>query len=134
LPWDQINATRFRAAGPLESAIAYLTQHEVERMQTDPDVRYLLADIEAIAELRSQTTVSLNLKKRLDERERQKKEQLARENTRRTAEGLTAVESLDKIKPEELPDVLLKQATQVLSDYVALDQAGKALVRNNAGN
>lgn len=131
LPWDQINATRFRAAGPLDSAIAYLTQHEVERMQSDPDVHYLLADIEAVAELRSQKTVTLNLKKRLDERERQKKEQLARENARRTAEGLTAVESLDKIKPEELPDVLLKQATQVLSDYVALDQAGKALARNN---
>lgn len=76
----------------------------------------------------------MNLKTRIDEREQQRKQQLARENTRRAAEGLAPIESLDKIKPEDLPDVLLKQATQVLSDYVALDQAGKAMARNNSGN
>ena len=76
LPWDQIDATRFRAAGPLDAAIAYLTQHEVERMQGDPDVRYLMSDIQAVAEIRSQTAVSLNLKARIAERERQRKDQL----------------------------------------------------------
>ena len=130
LPWDQISATRFRAAGPLNAAVAYLTQHEVERMQSDPDVRYLLSGIEARAEMRAQQTVSLNLKKRLQERERQRAEQLARENSRRKAENQPAVASLDDIRPEDIPDVLLKQTTQILGDYVALEQADRALARN----
>ncbi len=130
LPWDQIDATRYRAAGPLDAAIAYLTQHEVERMQGDPDVRYLIADIQASAEIRSQKSVSLNLKTRNAEREREQKEQLVRENVRRAAEGLPAADSLDKIKPEEIPDVLLKQASQVLADYVSLAENGKAVANN----
>lgn len=130
LPWDQIDATRFRATGRLDSAIAYLTQHELERMQADPDVRYLMSDIQAVAELRSQKTVSLNLKERLAERERQRQEQLGRENARRKAQGLPLAESLDKLKAEDFPDVLLKQATQVLSDYVALGRGEKAVASN----
>jgi carboxyl-terminal processing protease len=134
LPWDQINATRFRATGRLDAAIAYLTQHEVERMQQDPDVRYLMSDIQAAAELRAQKSVSLNLEKRLRERDRQRQERLSRENARRIAQGLPPAESLESIKPEELPDVLLKQATLVLSDYVALDRTGKAVASNQAAN
>jgi carboxyl-terminal processing protease len=130
LPWDQIDATRFRAAGPLDAAIAYLTQHEVERMQGDPDVRYLIGDIQASVEIRSQKSVSLNLNSRKAEREREQKDQLVRENVRRAAEGLPAAESLDKIKPEEIPDVLLKQASQVLADYISLGQTNKAVANN----
>jgi carboxyl-terminal processing protease len=124
LPWDQIDATRFRAAAPLDAAIAYLTQHEVERMQADPDVRFLMSDIQAAAVRRSETSVSLNLKTRTAERERQRNEQLMRENARRTAQGLPLATSIDTIKPEEVPDVLLKQASQVLTDYIALGQTG----------
>ena len=51
---------------------------------------------------------------------------------RRAAQGLPAAESLEKIKPEDVPDVLLKQASQVLTDYISLGQTGKA-VANNAG-
>jgi carboxyl-terminal processing protease len=120
LPWDQIDATRFRASQPLDASIAYLTQHEVERMQEDPDVRYLLSGIEAAAESRAKTTVSLNLKTRLAERESQRQEQLDRENARRRAQSLPVVESLDQLKAEEQPDVLLKQAAQVLTDYISL--------------
>jgi carboxyl-terminal processing protease len=127
LPWDQIEATRYRAAGRLDSAIAYLTQHEVERMQADPDVRFLVSDIQAAAEARAQKSVSLNLKTRIAERERQRQEQLDRENARRAAQGIARVNSLDEIKVEDIPDVLLKQATQVLSDYVSLGETDKAV-------
>jgi len=130
LPWDQIDATRFRASTPLDSAIAYLTQHEVERMQDDPDVKYLMSDIQASAEARSRTSISLNLETRQAERERIRQEQLARENTRRKALNLPVIESLDSIKPEEVPDVLLKQATQVLTDYISLGQTDEAIARN----
>lgn len=131
LPWDQIQATRFRAGKPLDDTIAYLAQHEVKRMQSDPDVRYLVSGIEARAAMRAQTTVSLNLARRLAEREEQRKEELERENLRRKADGLPAIASLDELRPEDVPDVLLKQATQILGDYVALDQSARALARND---
>jgi carboxyl-terminal processing protease len=127
LPWDRIEATRYRASAPLESAIAYLTQNEVQRMQTDADVRYLLADIEALNAVRAQTAISLNLKSRIAERDRQQAEQLQRENTRRAAAGMPPVESLDKLKPEEQPDILLKQAAHVLGDYISLVRPEKAV-------
>lgn len=133
LPWDQIQATRFRAGDPLDGTIAYLTQHEVERMQSDPDVRYLLSGIEARAAMRAQTTVSLNLDKRLAEREEQRKTQLERENLRRKADGLPAIASLEELRTEDIPDVLLKQTTQILGDYVALNQSEQALARNRKG-
>jgi len=126
LPWDQIDATRYRASGPLDASIAYLTQHETERMQEDPDVRYLLSGIEAANHARETTSVSLNMDKRLAEREQQRKEQLDRENVRRRAQGLAALGSLDEINPDERPDVLLNQATQILTDFVALDGTAKA--------
>ncbi|WKZ11379.1 MAG: carboxy terminal-processing peptidase [Gammaproteobacteria bacterium] len=126
LPWDQIDATRYRASGPLDASIAYLTQHETERMQEDPDVRYLLSGIEAANHARETTSVSLNMEKRLAEREQQRKEQLDRENVRRRAQGLAALGSLDEINPDERPDVLLNQATQILTDFVALDRTAKA--------
>lgn len=126
LPWDQIDATRYRASGPLDASIAYLTQHEIERMQEDPDVRYLLSGIEAANHARETTSVSLNMDKRLAEREQQRKEQLDRENVRRRAQGLAALGSLDEINPDERPDVLLNQATQILTDFVALDGTAKA--------
>ncbi len=126
LPWDQIDATRYRASGPLDASIAYLTQHETERMQDDPDVRYLLSGIEAATQARAKTTVSLNIGKRLAEREQQRNEQLERENARRRAQGLEALASLDELDPEERPDVLLNQATQVLTDYISLDRTARA--------
>ncbi len=130
LPWDQIDATRFRASSPLDSAIAYLTQHEVERMQGDPDMHYLLSDIQATAERRTQTSISLNMKARLVEREKLQQDQLKRENARRSALHLPTVAALENIKVEDVPDVLLKQASQVLADYVAMGDPDKALARN----
>lgn len=127
LPWDRIEATRYRASAPLDAAIAYLTQNEIQRMQDDPDVRYLLSDIEAINAVRAQTTVSLQLKARIAERDRQQAEQLRRENARRIALGLPPVDALDKLKPEEQPDVLLKQAAHVLGDYIGLARPDKAV-------
>jgi carboxyl-terminal processing protease len=127
LPWDQIDPTRYRANAPLDSAIAYLTQNESTRMREDADARYLQADVQALATQRNQRAVSLNLAVRTAEREKQRKEQLARENTRRAAQGLTPLASLDKAKPDEFPDVLLGQATQIMADYVRLGRPDKTL-------
>jgi carboxyl-terminal processing protease len=132
LPWDQIEATRYRARDPLDAPIAYLTQHENERMQQDPDVRYLRAAIDAANEQRARTAVSLNLQKRIAEREAERRLQLDLENQRRAAVGLPLVETLEQIKPEDVPDVLLKQAASVLTDYISLAGPERSAANSSA--
>jgi carboxyl-terminal processing protease len=127
LPWDQIDPTRFKPSGPLDAAIAYLSQNETTRTRDDPDMRYLLSDIQALSSLRTQKSISLNLKARTAEREQLRREQLVRENSRRAAQGLPTVPSLDKLKADEQPDVLLNQAAQLTADYAGIGRPEKAV-------
>jgi carboxyl-terminal processing protease len=122
LPWDRIAGVPFKtstasASGP---TVATLASAEDSRAQHDPDYRWLVSDIAAIDNLREQHSVSLNLKVRREERAREDKERLERENSRRAAKNLPPLKSvaeLDKAR-EELPDVMLDQAAQIMTDVV----------------
>jgi carboxyl-terminal processing protease len=122
LPWDRIAGVPFQAsATPLPALpVATLMSDEDVRAQKDPDYRWLLSDIAAIDTVREQHSVSLNLKARREERTRQEKERLDRENSRRAAKNLApfkTVEEIDKDKAE-LPDVVLTQAAEIMADMV----------------
>jgi len=124
LPWDRIAGVPFKtstvpAGGP---SVAMLASAEDVRAQHDPDYRWLVSDIAAIDNLREQHSVSLNLKVRREERAREDKERLERENSRRAAKNLPPLKSvadLDKAKDEQ-PDVMLDQAAQIMTDIVAV--------------
>ncbi len=63
LPWDRIAGVPYRAGAPRQSAGAAAgLDEEIRRAQSDPDYRWLLADIAARDELRHQKSLSLNLK------------------------------------------------------------------------
>ncbi|MCL4792173.1 MAG: carboxy terminal-processing peptidase, partial [Gammaproteobacteria bacterium] len=132
LPWDQIAATRFQTSQPLDAAIAELTRYENTELAGDPDMQHLEASIAAINELRARKRVSLNLAERKKEREREQRVQLERENTRRTAQGMPPVESLDKLKPDEQPDILLQTAARVASEYSRISRASQGLLTQSA--
>lgn len=118
LPWDQIDATHFDADVALNDVINELNRSQRERLVTDPDVRFLISDIEALEEVRAQTRLSLNLETRRAEREARRQGQLARENQRRAALGLDPAEDLKEVESEDRTDVLKSQAGQVLLDLV----------------
>jgi carboxyl-terminal processing protease len=128
LPWDQIAATRFQTSQPLDAAIAALTRYESTELAGDPDMRHLEDSIAEIDLLRARKQVSLSLAERRKEREREQRVQLQRENTRRLARGLPALESLDKLKPDEQPDVLLQTAARVASEYSRIIAARQGLL------
>lgn len=128
LPWDQIAATVFEADQPLDREIAQLTQSQRQRVASDPDMHFLLSDIEAIEEVRAQNALSLNLETRRREREERRAAQLERENERRRAQGLELIESLDDIDEDEQPDVLLEEATRIVTDLVKLRKPGQPVV------
>jgi carboxyl-terminal processing protease len=132
LPWDTIRTARFRAGAPLDSTIVSLTSNHLSRSKDDPDYRFLLDDIQGIAEIRSQTSVSLHIAARKKERENELSRRLARENERRAAAGLAALPSPDELDDLEEPDVHLDQAAAIVTDLAELRQVDKTVPAQTA--
>jgi carboxyl-terminal processing protease len=118
LPWDRIDGVPFRPISESFGPIAALAVEEDARAQRDPDYRWLVANIAADEDLRSRSSVSLNLKERKDERGRLERERLQLENSRRAAKGLQPVKSVEEIETEDAPDIVLAQATEIMADMV----------------
>jgi carboxyl-terminal processing protease len=128
LPWDRIAGVPFQTSATAGAAlpVSTLASDEDVRAKGDPDYRWLVSDIAAIDSVREQHSVSLNLKERREERGKQDKERLDRENSRRAAKNLPplkAVEDIDKEK-DDVPDVVLSQAAEVMADMVTGTRAG----------
>jgi carboxyl-terminal processing protease len=133
LPWDQIDPTRFDAQKPLDTEIATLVQNQNSRTETDPDMRSLISDIEALEIIRAQQGISLNLSERKAERESRRADSLARENSRRLSLDLEPLESLDDASDDDKPDTLLNQAAQIVTDLAGLEGDGTAILTSAAG-
>lgn len=116
LPWDQINATRYRPQSRFKDALDELNRGQIERSATDPDFQLLLENIEVAEKMRQQKAISLSLETRLSEQEQRRADRLQRENSRREALGLEILASLDDAAEEDQPDVLLNQAAEILTD------------------
>src|SRR5271168_2651911 len=95
LPWDHIEPAAFRVEGDLKPLAASLEKLHSERTAGSADFKYLREDIAALDAMRSQKTLSLNLKTREAERKRMDDERLARENAWRAAHDVKPVKSLE---------------------------------------
>ncbi|MEX2123082.1 MAG: carboxy terminal-processing peptidase [Woeseia sp.] len=120
LPWDTIRSARFRAGAPLDTTIVSLSANHQTRSQDDPDYRYLLDDIQDVAEVRAQTSVSLRRDVREQEREQELTRRLARENERRAALDMEPLTNVDELDELEAPDVHLDQAAAIVTDLAQL--------------
>jgi len=119
LPWDRIPGVPFRSEGKAQQPnIAALATEEKTRADRDPDYRWLVADLAAADLMRKQTSLSLNLQQRKDERERLERERLTRENARRAAQNLPALKTAEELADAKFPDTVLDQATEVMTDMV----------------
>lgn len=120
LPWDTIRTTKFHPGEPLDSTISSLLAWHNERSRGDPDFQYLVEGIRDIEELRSRKTVSLNIEKRLEEREESMSKRLARENVRRAALHMEPVSTVEELEDLDAPDVQLDEAADIVTDLAAL--------------
>jgi carboxyl-terminal processing protease len=118
LPWDRIPPTQFSTFADADPNLSWLNSEQLQRAQKDPDFQFLLEDIELVEELRQKKSLSLNMDARKAEQDERKKTRLERENSRRVARGLKPVESIEAIDNDELSDVLLNQAAEILTDLV----------------
>jgi len=129
LPWDRIAGVPFQASTEATTVppVAVLASEEDSRAQHDADYRWLVSDIAAIDTVRSEKSLSLNLKVRREERAKQEKERLDRENARRSAKNLPpykTAEELDKVK-DDSPDIVLTQSAEIMADIVTGTRAEK---------
>ena len=119
LPWNRIQPAQFRREGAYAALLPELQREHDTRVAADPDYQFTLGEIASIDAMRHQKAVSLNLAKRKAERETRTQEQLARENTRRSARGEPAIESATEIK--DPPDAMLDEAAEITADLSRLE-------------
>jgi len=119
LPWDRIAPAPFRALPPEGSLVQTLSTEENDRATHNADYQWLLASLANLNTARQEKTLSLNLKKRQQERKEQDQARLTQENARRSADGLPPVKSVEDINLSEEPDVILAQAVDIMADGVA---------------
>ena len=129
LPWDTIRTTKFRPGEPLDSTISSLTASHNQRSQGDPDFQYLVEGIRDIEEVRSKKAVSLNIDKRMQEREESMNRRLERENARRAALQLEPVATIEELEKMDAPDVQLDQAADIVTDLAVLREVKAAPTR-----
>ncbi len=134
LPWDQISPTPFDAADSVAATLEVLAASHEQRASEDPDIQFLLNDIEAQEALMDRTAVSLNLETRRKENERFEAERLARENARRQASGLEPLESVEAMEAEDPPDVVLNEAARIAADLSGRAPAPLASADSSATN
>jgi carboxyl-terminal processing protease len=120
LPWDHIEPATFRVEGDLKPIAAALDKLHTERTAGSADFKYLREDIAALDAMRSQKTLSLNLKTREAERKRVEGERLDRENAWRAAHDVKPAKSLEEIKDDATAGILLDEASQIAADLVVV--------------
>ena len=116
LPWDHIDPAAFKLEGDLKPITVTLEKLHEQRTADSADFRYLHDDIAALEAMRSQKTLSLNIKTREVDRKRQESERLERENAWRAAHGVKPVKTLEEIKDDAAAGILLDEAAQIAAD------------------
>ncbi len=120
LPWDRIEGVQFEDEASLAPAVTQLARTHAARSANDPDFRNLLGDVAAFDRLRKQTSVSLNLNVRQQERDQLDQERLGRENERRAAHGLKPIATLEELDENAPVDAVLAEASRILADMTTL--------------
>jgi carboxyl-terminal processing protease len=133
LPWDRIAAAQF---APLIDTTQeqMLASNQVTRSQQDAGYKWMLENLSVLESSRQERSLSLNLKTRQQERAEQDRSRLERENARRIADQLPPLKSLEELKADDQPDVVLAQTTAIAADMVMIAGAERLASQHLANN
>ena len=115
LPWDKIKPSRYKKNQPIEDSINQLRELHTERRKTDPELIFLQKDIEESLLYRKKTTVSLNLNKRISEREAREERKEAIDKIR-----VKANNNDESQEENEDRDINLNETAAIATDLVKL--------------
>ncbi|NDG93324.1 MAG: hypothetical protein EBY55_09320, partial [Gammaproteobacteria bacterium] len=121
LPWDQIRPTYYRAKGDIQAYLPELVSRHEARILEDPEFNYVIEAFKYRQLRADDTQLSLRESERIQEKSDNESFWLALTNTKRAAQGLPAVASLEELNEQsddaDIPTTL--GDTESISDFVA---------------
>jgi carboxyl-terminal processing protease len=126
LPWDSIVRAKYNKLDNLTPMITYLEKQHSERIKSEPEFNYVLADIALYNEEKDKKSISLVEAKRIQEKEEGEARALVRTNERLVRLGEKKVENLDDL-PEVLEslDPFLEETALIMQDYIKFGRIAK---------
>src|SRR5690606_8989220 len=118
LPWDEINKSNFVKVANLAPFIPSLAKLHQDRMDKDPNYKYLLEDIEEFKKRDAEKSIVLNETELKKQREQDEAKTLERDNIRRVAMGYKPLKKGESKPRNEDLDFLKIEAGQILTDYI----------------
>lgn len=123
LPWDTIPETEYQGATVDGATLTLLAANHQRRESEDPDWRLLSNRIQAIQEVTAREFEPINLDQRREDQAARRARRLEITNEWLGRNGLQPIESLEKLREMDLPDVALEQASEVAADLARLQAA-----------
>jgi carboxyl-terminal processing protease len=132
LPWDQIRPIHFQKFYMNSSLISKLEIAHLKRVDNSPNLKYILEVRNRYDLQKNKKVLSLNIETRKNEKKERQEWVLRVENERRTELNLEIFDSYEALEEynEDKEDIdidiendyLLKEGTQILSDYMRLNK------------
>jgi carboxyl-terminal processing protease len=121
MPFDIIAKTDYTKVGNFTPVIPQLKKLHDQRMEKSVNYKYLVEDIEEFKKHDADKSITLNEQELKKQREIEEKKAFDDENARRIAMGFPILKKgQPKPKNEDL-DFLKREAGQILTDYIGLD-------------
>jgi carboxyl-terminal processing protease len=122
MPFDVIARTNYTKVGDFSTVIPQLKKLHEQRMENSVSYKYLLQDIADFKKHDEDKSVVLNEQQLKKQRDADEKKAFEENNLRRVAMGLQPLKKGEtKPKKNEDLDFLKREAGQVLTDYITLD-------------
>ena len=121
MPFDIIAKSDYTKVGDFTSVLPQLTKLHDARMAASPNYKFMLEDIAEGKKHEAEKSVTLNEQKLKDQRDADEKKQFDENNQRRVAMGLQPLKKGQTRQRGEDLDFLKREAGQILTDYITLD-------------
>ena len=129
MPFDIIAKTDFTKAGDFTPLLPQLITIHNQRMNASDSYKYLMEDIAELKKRDQEKSITLNEQQLKQKRDADEKKAFEHNNQRRVALGLQPLKKGEaKPKNEDL-DFLKREAGQILTDYITLDNKVSVLIK-----
>lgn len=130
LGWDQVKQVLPLNNARIQASLPRLLELHQQRLAKDPNLQYLHAQSGWLSRHEDPASLSLNKQIRQKERAEEDAEQLAMENKRREALGLTPLTQLDELTDDNkettpIDSAILEETGRILLDFQTLELVGK---------
>ena len=134
LPWDTIPETDYPGRTVDGATLSLLVANYQRRESEDPEWRGLLGRIRSMQEISERVSVPIHLERRRSEDDARRVQRLAMTNEWLAQYGLPLIESLEELRGMDLPDVALKQASEVVADLLRLQAVSSPVTATSSLN